>query len=170
MEHAITRRDLSVARARPGLPNERPDERPGQAGVTLIELVIVVAVMASLAAGVSLMAGRGVAAGESDLSRFVRSYEQNRSLAVLERRMRGLVLDPAGSRQALKQDGAWDQPGRLQRWNGRVSYLVEGARSAASDAPDILFLPTGQTSAFVITFEARQCRSDGWTGLRCDAG
>ena len=90
------------------------------------------------------------------------------NLAVLERQIRGLFLEPAGSRQALKQDGSWSDPGRLQRWSGRVSHLVEGTRPGP-DVPDILFLPNGQTSAFVITFGARQCRSDGWTGLRCDA-
>ena len=70
MERAITRRDLQAADPAPHMP--------GQAGVTLIELVIVVAVMASLAAGVSLMAGRSVGREDGDLSRFVRSYEQNR--------------------------------------------------------------------------------------------
>lgn len=160
--------ERAVTRSVPWAGGSGP-EQLGQAGVTLIELVIVVAVMASLAAGVSLVAGRGVAPGESDLSRFVRTYDQNRSLAVLERRVRGLFLEPDGSRQALKRDGIWGEPGRLQRWTGWVSYLVEGVRPGRN-VPDLLFLPSGQTSAFVITFGARQCRSDGWTGLRCDAG
>lgn len=170
MERAITRRDLSPADPAPQMTGQAGQfYLSGQAGVTLIELVVVVAVMASLAAGVSLMVGRGAGPEDGDLSRFVRTYEQNRNLAVLERQMRGLFLEPAGSRQALKQDGSWGDPGRLQRWSGRVSHLIEGTRPDPN-VPDILFLPSGQTSAFVITFGARQCRSDGWTGLRCDAG
>lgn len=146
-----------------------PPPAAGDAGVTLIELMIVVAILASLATGVSLLASRGAGTAETDLAAFRQSYADNTALAVLERRRRGLALEPGGSRQMLIRASGWAEPGRLRAWKGPVSWLVEGPRPAPG-APDIQFLPDGHSSAFVISFGTRQCRSDGWTGLRCDAG
>lgn len=140
-----------------------------QAGVTLIELLVVITVMASLAVGVSLSAGRSVAPGESDLARFRNAYELARSLAVHGMQRRGVLISADGSRSARWVAGDWVIAKRLQPWRNRVSYLVEGRRPGP-ETPNIIFLPNGQTSAFVISFAQARCSSDGWTGLRCDAG
>lgn len=140
-----------------------------QAGVTLIELVIVVAVLATLAVGVSLAAGRPASGAESDMARFVQSYALNRGLAVQGRQRRGLVITRDGSQRARWRDGAWEVAPRTDPWRGPVSYLIEGVRTP-DGAPNILFLPNGRTSAFTITFDTTRCHSDGWTGLTCDAG
>ncbi|PCJ04067.1 MAG: hypothetical protein COB16_11540 [Rhodobacteraceae bacterium] len=139
------------------------------AGVTLIELVVVVAVMASLVLGVTLTRGLGGASGESDLMSFRATYDQARSLAVHGQVQRGLALSAKGRRIAWWRGDGWQISEQLMPWRGRVSYQIEGP-SAAQETPDIIFLPNGQTSAFSIQFESISCRSDGWTGLICDAG
>ena len=139
------------------------------AGVTLIELVVVVAVMASLVLGVTLSAGLGGGRSESDLMSFRTAYDQARSLAVHGQLRRGLALSVKGRRIAWWRGDGWQLSEQLQPWRGRVSYQIEGS-SAAQEAPDIIFLPNGQTSAFSIQFDSINCRSDGWTGLICEAG
>jgi len=145
-----------------------PDQ-PSDAGVTLIELVVVVAVMASLVLGVTLTVGRGGGRSESDLRSFRSAYDQARSLAVHGRVQRGFLLSAKGHRMAWWHSDGWQLSEHLQPWRGRVSYLVKTPR-VADDRPNILFLPNGQTSAFSIQFDHIGCRSDGWTGLICDAG
>ncbi len=144
-------------------------ELPTDAGVTLIELVVVVAVMASLVLGVTLTRGQGGSRADSDLMAFQTAYDQTRSLAVHGQVRRGLLLAAKGRRLASWHADGWQLSEQLQPWRGRVSYLVEGPR-ALRDAPNIIFLPNGQTSAFSIQFDRIGCRSDGWTGLICDAG
>lgn len=148
--------------------NSVPDQS-SEAGVTLIELVVVLAVMASLVLGVTLTRGTGSSRGDSDLRAFQSAYDQARSLAVHGQVRRGLVLRSGGRRIAWWRGDGWQLSEQLQPWRGRVSYLVAG-QPAGRDTPDLLFLPNGRTSAFSIQFDQIGCRSDGWTGLICDAG
>jgi len=141
-----------------------------QAGVTLIELVVVVAVMAVLAVGASLSAGRSTSGAQSDLSRFRDAYDQTRSLAVHGAEQRGLVITSQGRRVALWREGDWQISKRMQPWRGPVSYLVKGGRRGRPGQPNLIFLANGQTSAFSIQLGRVRCHSDGWTGLICNAG
>lgn len=157
------------------------NRRHPEAGVTLIELVVVMAVMASLVLGAVLIRPPGAGAAGRDLQRFRAAYDQARSLAVHGQTRRGLALTAAGLRvsrwsQAARLNGGWLDRGRmdsgwqisaqLQPWRGRVSYQIAGP-GAVNDTPDILFLANGQTTAFSIQFDQGQCHSDGWTGLIC---
>ena len=142
------------------------------AGVTLIELVVVLAVLASLGLGVTLTRGATGARGDSDLMGFRSSYDQARSLAVHGQRRRGILLSAAGRRLTWARGAAWQISEQLQPWRGRVSYQITGpgaGSGAAQDIPNIIFLPNGQTTAFSIQFDQITCRSDGWTGLICAA-
>lgn len=141
-----------------------------EAGVTLIELVVVLMVLASLGMGVTLSLGRNSLRGESDLIAFQTAYDQARSLAVHGQIRRGLLLEAKGRRLARWQAGGWQLSEQLQPWRGRVSFLINGGAPPLRDAPNLIFLPNGQTTAFSIQFDQITCRSDGWTGLICAAG
>jgi prepilin-type N-terminal cleavage/methylation domain-containing protein len=136
------------------------------AGVTLIELVVVLAVLASLGLGVTLTRGATGARGDSDLMGFRSSYDQARSLAVHGQRRRGILLSAAGLRLAWGGADGWQISERSQPWRGRVSYHIDGPQMPP-EIPNIIFLPNGQTTAFSIQFDQITCRSDGWTGLIC---
>lgn len=147
-----------------------------ESGVTLIELVIVVAVMATLAVGVTLAAGRpGTGAGD-DRALFRAQFDTARALAVLEGRRRGLAITPQGRQAMALGPQGWDALGPRQGWAGPVDFQVTERRAdlrrgaARGTAPQIELLPNGRSTAFVIRFGTTRCHSDGWTGLRCDAG
>lgn len=145
------------------------------AGVTLIELLVVVAVLSVLAVGVSLTAGRAGSAGQTDAASFQDQFNAAQSMAVHSGQTYGLTLSAKGRRMERRLAGTWQQLGPERRWQGRVGYSLRGPQPSQL-APDILFLTNGQTSAFDITFSGQpggttiRCRSDGWTGLECDAG
>lgn len=144
---------------------------PAQAGFTLIELLVVVAVLAVLAVGASLAATRG-ARGTGDAAQFAQSYAAARALAVQGQDRRGLRITPRGHRVARRVDGAWTDTGREARWRGRVAFAPSGP-VLDGEAPEIVFLPNGRTSAFSIRFGGSpgvRCSSDGWKGLSCSEG
>lgn len=145
-----------------------------QAGFTLIELVVCVAILAVLAVGATLAAGRGSAAAESDAARFRRLWEESRDLAIREQSRRGLTLGPRGITLSRLDPGGWsagDTPVPL-----RASAVLRRAAAEpppSPGAPDIVLLANGRSTAFSVSFGAsdgtpgQRCRSDGWTGLTC---
>jgi hypothetical protein len=147
--------------------------------VTLIELLIVVAVLSVMVAGLGLSTGRGAAPGQTDQARFEDRFEALRSLAVHGGVPRGLVIELGGLRQAEYGADGWQVSDHLMRWRGRVAHRVLTGGGGAT-GPTLVFLPNGQTSAFRISFAGAgafagaspvtRCTSDGWTGLQCSAG
>lgn len=140
-----------------------------EAGFSLIELLVVIAILAVLSVGAVLTTGRG-GDGASDMDRFQRSYALMRSLAIQGREARGLMVQGTGLRRARMGVEGWGVSDSTQPWVGRVAFTRQGEVFVPGD-PDIRFLPNGRTSAFSIGFATGgRCESDGWTGLRCDAG
>tara|TARA_R110002049_G_scaffold44333_3_gene129869 strand:- start:116265 stop:116753 length:489 start_codon:yes stop_codon:yes gene_type:complete len=141
-------------------------------GVTLVELLVVVAVLAVLAVGTSVLALRsGTDRAETDLALFRSSYDTARTLAIEGRSPQGLNVAAQGLARLRHGADGWHAPDSLRRWQGRVTLAMSGP-PPPFDAPDIILLATGQTSAFSIVFDPgnaapRRCQSDGWTGLTC---
>lgn len=141
-----------------------------QAGFSLVELTVVVAVIASLALGVSLTLGRAPSPETRDLAQFRATYAQVRSLAIHGQETRGLLITSQGQRLARWQATGWQMSEHMQAWQGAVTYLSGSPRRSDPEAPNLLFLPNGQTSAFWIQLGPVRCQSDGWTGLTCGRG
>ncbi len=155
---------------------EHPDHQPGRHtatapddGFSLIELVVVIAVMAVLSVGAVL--ATGARPGPGDAQRFQLAFEQARDLAVLSGRTRGLAVTPAGLQRALPDQGGWQTVGQVQRWRSRPTLTVPDRLDTRSRAPQLIFLPDGRSSAFALVFRGgARCESDGWTGLICTSG
>jgi prepilin-type N-terminal cleavage/methylation domain-containing protein len=150
-------------------PLSRPD-----AGVTLIELMVVVAIMSVLAVGVSITAVRtDRTSSGTDRTWFERSYDRNRTLAIHGQQSRGLNVRPNGLVPVHMTPDGWAPQTSAHRWADRVALNTRQVFDAPPQQPDIMFLSNGQTTAFDISFstglaQALHCRSNGWTGLICD--
>ncbi len=138
-------------------------------GFTLVELLVVVAIVSVLAVGAGLTVSRAPGAN-SDLSRFRAAVARERALAVIGGQSRGLVIGPRGMAAVGRDGSGWQDAGRMAPWRGRVS--LSGDRIAGG--PDIVFLSNGAGSAWRVTFSgdgpARHCSSDGGTAEPTCAG
>ena len=146
------------------------------AGVTLVELLVVVAVLAVLGVGSSIMAfrGDGSDAAHSDHAWFQANYERARLLAIEARSPRGLNITASGLQRLSFGPDGWEGDAPARKWQGRVTLANQRPRPR-SGMPDIMLLANGQSTAFTINFHngvtARQrCETDGWTGLQCSGG
>jgi len=139
------------------------------AGFTLIELMIVVALLAILTTSVSLSASRPRAGVESDVTRFQAVHERLRDQAILSRQTLGLKLSETGY-QTLRWTGSgWIVTGADHDWRQSVAIL----RPFNLQAP-LQFGASGQVTAVQVKFSGSGqdflCSSTGWTKLSCNAG
>jgi prepilin-type N-terminal cleavage/methylation domain-containing protein len=136
-----------------------------EAGFSLIELLVVIAVMSVLAVGAVLAVGGPRAGG--DLAQFREIWVRERALAIEGRDMRGLTFTAKGVQVVAWRDGGWHDIGGPKRWRGRVAFAARGLHPPGD--PDIVFLSSGQSSAFSVRFSVDQadCDSDGWADLTC---
>ncbi len=134
------------------------------AGFTLIELMVVVAILALLATTATLSAVRpgGV---QSDAARFLAAVERQRAKAVLSRKFTGISVDGDGFAAVASSAGGWVEVGQGTDWRGSVSGVLPER---------IVFTPSGQMTPLRLTLSHRGrnviCETDGWAELQCRGG
>lgn len=151
----------------------------GQGGFTLVELVIVVAVLAVLAVSVTLTGAFARASGPAERSAaaFARAVALARDRALVRRAPQGLApLADGWQMMAPAADGGgWVAEGTPGAAPGAV-WSVAGTpfrpvAGVAPQAPAVVFLPDGRSTPFALELPGRggplACRTDGWEAPRC---
>lgn len=147
--------------------------KDGAGGFTLIELMVVVAVLSVLGVGAGLVASRSTkSAATADLHRFERQIQTARARAIQGRQLHGLIITARGFQPTVKTSEGWDQSLREIRWRGAVTLQLGTARQGPK-SPHIVLLPDGRVSRFTLSFASNGnrrvvCHSDGTAGMSCD--
>lgn len=144
-------------------------------GVSLIELLVVLAILSVLAIGVGLTLTPRQ--GSADAAAFRQAHERSRDLALHGEMRRGLRLTATGlwlmEPQPAGPGGTtgtslWQQGAQLRDWQAPVGFRVT-APARGNGQPNLLYLPNGQSSAFEISFRdpPLRCFTNGWEPLQC---
>lgn len=147
-------------------------------GFSLLEMVVVVAIIATLSVGASLaISPRGKTA---DAPRLAAAYGALRDAALLGQAPRGLRLVRGGWQVLVPREGAeggWQISGKPMEFRSEARFEGEGgpmlpAPEGAPPSPDIVFLPDGEVTPFEAVFVTAAtitaCRSQGLAGLDCE--
>ncbi len=148
---------------------ERRVSRDGAAGFSLIELMVVVAVLAILTTSITLSASRPRDGNASDWGRFSALHARLQDQAVLSRQLLGLSVTQDGYQRLRWAGGDWQVLGDRVAWRDEV-VLIEPFSALAP----LEFAPSGQVTPMRARFQAgeavRLCQNDGWGPVSCVAG
>jgi len=140
------------------------------AGFSLIELVVVVAVLSVLAVGASL-ATFTRDRDPTDQQVFMRIVQRTQALAVEGRQSQGLLLSSRGISRYRNENGQWTRAGVERRWRGRAR-VTTALPQQGPDGPNVILLSNGVISAFRLTLRSGpraefECVSQG-AGVTCN--
>lgn len=151
-------------------------------GFTLLELVIVVAVVALLSITAVFSVGRSAGSSANDALHFKSTYDHLRQAAILGRTSKAMSLRQKGF-QALDNstddtpDAAWVPANKAHLFAGEVRFrglntsLYPGFEEGELLA-DLVFLADGQVTSFEVSFiladQVTRCIGTGWAGLSCE--
>ena len=146
-----------------------PELSPRTAGFTLVETVVVVAILSLLSVG-GVLALRDTGASDADPRNLTRALEEARREAVLSRRPVALLLSTDGvqpQRYAGGDQGPWEDVA------GRFPWQSPPAFETAAQHLRIVILPSGQTSPVRLRWSGlgqgrtRVCTIPAWESMTC---
>jgi len=152
--------------------------KPDQAGFTLIEVMIVLAIISilSVSVGLSLNFGRSRDMPPDDSSRFLIFVNDLQRAAIHGQTRRGIKITLSGWRNVPyeAQTQTWGRAGPEIRWRGAAVFQKPlGGFGGTSNAPDIILLPDGRLSAFTLRLiqdrRYATCSTDGFQEVTCKA-
>ncbi|MGX0903240.1 prepilin-type N-terminal cleavage/methylation domain-containing protein [Roseovarius sp. MBR-79] len=150
----------------------------GAAGFSLLEMVVVVAVMATLTLAATLSVGRR--SGPSDAAHFAEAYGALMDAALLGQEARGLRV-MSGGWQVLRPVApgqGWQSSGPVQKFRDAVVFEGTDGPILARErpdppVPDLVFLPDGKLTPVTVRFTTggvvTLCRAVPLAGLDCGA-
>lgn len=150
----------------------------GAAGFSLLEMVVVVAVMATLTLAATLSVGRR--SGPSDAVHFAGAYGALMDAALLGQEARGLRVMSAGWQvlRPVAPGQGWQVSGPVQKFRDAVVFEGTDGPILARErpdppVPDLVFLPDGELTPVTVRFAAggvvTLCRAVPLAGLDCGA-
>lgn len=145
---------------------------PRDHGFTLIELMIVVAVLSLLTLTVTLGVNRPRTAQADDWTAFRDLHDRMREQAVTGDAVLGLSLSPDGFARLHRDAAGWVEDTPPSAWRGAVDI-----RRPVDPRPVVVFLPNGRSTPVRLAFAAAGpldgsgmvCESNGWEPLECAA-